>query len=718
MNSKKILLLFFIILIIFPPHSFAYEKDILIGVLSHRGDKATFKHWSATAEYLSNTLNKTFRIVPLDFNQVDEAIKKEKVDFLIVNSGIYVNMEVKYRISRLVTMNNLVNHHSLNVFGGVVFTRKDRKKINNLSDIKGKSFIAVDETSLGGFQMVWRKLNEHKINPYKDFSKIAFAGIHDNVVMAVLLGEYDVGTVRTNILEKMAEDGLIDLSDFKILSPVKHDTFPFLLSTRLYPEWPFSKLPHTSNQLAQQVAVALLNKSIPHPSNDKRFYSGWTVPLDYQEVHKLFQELKLAPYNKRTPFTLRDIIRKYWTWLLATLIFILSMAIMSSWVFKLNRQLKRSKVDLERQHDLVLNSVCDGIYGVDTEGHCTFMNKSMVNMTGWQPEDLIGKKQHEYLHHTHPDGTPHPSDECPVYHTYHDNITRFIEDDVFWKKNGSSFPVEYSSSSVRDSSGKTVGSVVVFRDISERKQAEEAARKYRADLTHMARINTLGEMASGIAHELNQPLTAIATNAFASIQMLESGSANTEKLIDILEKINHQAEHSGEIIRHLRQFIRKEQPERSLIDLNELIEDVLLMIKPDINRSDVKVVRKFDLHLKKVLAQPIQIDQVILNLCRNALDAMNDTPTEDRILTIATQSSGDNAVIVSIEDTGSGVKQDIREGLFDPFVTSKANGMGLGLSISMGIIDAHQGKLYLDSKPSMGAIFRFALPINQENNNK
>ena len=124
------------------------------------------------------------------------------------------------------------------------------------------------------------------------------------------------------------------------------------------------------------------------------------------------------------------------------------------------------------------------------------------------------------------------------------------------------------------------------------------------------------------------------------------------------------------------------------------------------------------MHLKKVLAQPIQIDQVILNLCRNALDAMNDTPTEDRILTIATQSSGDNAVIVSIEDTGSGVKQDIREGLFDPFVTSKANGMGLGLSISMGIIDAHQGKLYLDSKPSMGAIFRFALPINQENNNK
>jgi len=718
MNSKKLFILFIIILTSLPSLLSAYEKEILIGVLSHRGDKATLKHWSATAQYLTDSLDKTFRIIPLDFDQVDEAIKQEKVDFLIVNSGIYVNMEVKYRISRLVTMNNLVGHHSLNVFGGVVFTRKDRHNINNLADIVGKSFIAVDETSLGGFQMVWRELNKHKINPYKDFSKLAFAGTHDNVVMSVLLGEYDVGTIRTNILEKMADDGLINLEDFKILSPVTHESFPFLLSTRLYPEWPFSKLPHTSNALAQEVAVALLSKSDKHPSNDKRFYSGWTVPLDYQEVHKLFQELKLRPYNRRTPITLRDIIKKYWTWLLATLIFLLSMTIMSTWVFRLNSQLKRSKVDLERQHDLVLNSVCDGIYGVDTEGHCTFMNKSMVNMTGWQTEDLIGKKQHEYLHHTHPDGSPHPADECPVYHTYNDNITRFIEDDVFWRKDGSSFPVEYSSSSVRDSSGKTVGSVVVFRDISERKHAEEAARKYRADLAHTARINTLGEMASGIAHELNQPLTAIATNAFASIQMLDSGKADSEKLIDVLEKINQQAEHSGEIIRHLRQFIRKEEPERSWIDLNELIEDVLLMMKPEINKSDVKVVQHFDRQLNKVFAQPIQIDQVILNLCRNALDAMSDIPAEERILSISTQSGGDNAVIVSVEDTGSGVKQEMRDGLFDPFVTSKANGMGLGLSISSGIIDAHQGKLYLDNKLSRGALFRFALPVNQENNNK
>ncbi|MEA3302768.1 MAG: PhnD/SsuA/transferrin family substrate-binding protein, partial [Pseudomonadota bacterium] len=598
----------------------------------------------------------------------------------------------------------------LNVFGGVIFTRADRSDINQLADIKGHSFAAVDETSLGGFQMAWGEMQKVQLSPYDDSSELAFFGTHDKVVMAVREGEFDIGTVRTNILERMVDKGDIELKDFKIINSYQ-DGFSYLHSTPLYPEWPFSKLQHTSNQLARQVAVALLNMQLSRPEGTFH-YAGWTVPLDYQEVHELFRQLQLPPYDPQQRFTLLDAIERYWKWLLIALTFLLMMAVMSTWVSKLNRQLKKSKLYLEHQHDLVLDSVCDGIYGVDLEGNCTFVNRSMKSITGWRAEDLIGRNQHQMLHHTHADGTPHRSDDCPVYLTFQSNEPRFVEDDLFWKKDGSGFPVEYSSTPMHDHRGETVGSVVVFRDISERKQAEEEARRHQAELAHMARLNTMGEMASGIAHELNQPLTAIATNAYASIQMLESGNMSNEKLADIMEKIGHQAERSGEIIRQLRQFVRKEQPQRCPLDLNELIEEVLMLLRPEVSKAGVTIQRNFDHSISKVMAQRIQIEQVILNLVKNAIEAMVNSDTETKNLVITTEMGGNHSVIVSVEDSGPGISSEMRDALFDPFITSKKKGLGLGLSISQGIIEAHRGNLYLDSSSGEGAIFRFALPLD------
>lgn len=691
---------------------YASEEIIRIGVLSHRGDDVTHQMWDPTANYLSYALHpKKFEVIPLDFGEVEPAVKNAGIDFLLVNSGIYVNLEVRHRISRIVTLDNGVEDHPLNVFGGVIFTRADRSDINRLADIGGHSLIAVDETSLGGFQMAWGEMkNKAQISPYTDFSELAFGGTHDKVVMAVKRGEFDIGTVRTNILERMADKGDIELNDFKIINPYQ-DGFAYLHSTPLYPEWPFSKLQHTSNQLARQVTVALLNMQISRPAGNFH-YAGWTVPLDYQDVHELFRNLQLPPYDQQRPFTLLDAINRYWKWLLIALLFLLLMAVMSTWVSKLNRQLKKSKLHLEHQHDLVLDSVCDGIYGVDLEGNCTFVNRSMKSITGWQAEDLIGHNQHQVLHHTHVDGTPHKADECPVYLTFQSNEPRFVEDDLFWKKDGSGFPVEYSSTPMQDHRGETVGSVVVFRDISERKKAEEETRRHQSELAHMARLNTMGEMASGIAHELNQPLTAIATNAYASIQMLESGNISNDKLADIMEKIGIQAERSGEIIRQLRQFVRKEQPQRCPLDLNELIEEVLMLLRPEVRKAGVTIKRNLDRSIKKVMAQRIQIEQVILNLLKNALEAMVISDAGTRKLAITTEMGGQHGVIVSVEDSGPGISSEIRDGLFDPFITSKKKGLGLGLSISQGIIEAHQGNLYLDSSTGEGAIFRFALPVD------
>ncbi|MCB1751490.1 MAG: PhnD/SsuA/transferrin family substrate-binding protein [Gammaproteobacteria bacterium] len=687
-----------------------------IGVLSHRGVAATLRNWSPTADYLNATVpGYRFEVVPLGFNEVDPAVRFAQIDFLLVNSGIYVNMEVKYRVSRISTLDNLVGSTPYNVFGGVVFVRKDRRDINSLENLRGRSLIAVDETSLGGFQMAWREMRRVGIDPHTDLSSLTFTGVHDQVVMAVKEGRVDVGTVRTNILERMASAGTIDLDEFRIISPKRGSEFPFVRSTSLYPEWPFSKLQHTSNELAQRVAVALLSMPRFHPAAQAGNYAGWTVPLDYQSVHELFRELHLPPYQDIGKFTLSDAVTKYWYWPLLAVTFLISMFIMTTWVARLNRKLKRSKLHLEQQHELILNSVADGISGVDLEGNSTFANRAMSEITGWGLDELIGRNQHQMLHHSHKDGSVYAPWECPVYLTFRDSTPRYIDDDVFWKKDGSPFPVEYSSTPIRDDGGKVVGSVVVFRDISVRKQAEEDARLHQMELAHVARLSTMGEMASSIAHELNQPLTAIATNSHACIRMLETGVVDREKCADVLERIGAQAERAGEIIRHLRKFVSKEQPESTPVDINELIVEVLTLIRPEASRAGVRIITDLGPDIGAVAAQRIQIDQVIVNLLRNAIDAIAEADSPRREIHILTRMDGDaKRVVTTVADSGPGLDDETRKQLFTPFVTTKPKGMGLGLSISLGIIEAHNGNLFLDTAPGAGAVFRFTLPVIRE----
>jgi len=691
----------------------ALAEQVKIGVLSHRGDVSTLRHWTPTAEYLTREIEgMDFSIVPLDFDEIDPAVESGTVDFLLVNSGIYVVMEVKHRISRIATMNNLVSEQAQNVFGGVIFTSVKNSQINSLDDVVGHSFMAVDETSLGGFQMAWREMKKVDIDLYRDLDGVSFGGIHDEVVNAVISGKVDVGTVRTGILDSMADEGLIDLSQIKIINQQHNENFQIILSTSLYPEWPFSKLQHTSEELAQRVAIALLQMSHLDPAAQWGDYAGWTVPLEYQPVHDLLKELSLAPYDQIKRFTLKDVFSRYYFSILIIGLLIVVLSAMTLFIYRLHRKLEESKHLLEQHHVQILDSVADGIYGVDLQGNSTFVNKAMEEITGWTGEEIIGLNQHEILHHTREDGSPNPALECPVYKTFHENKARFVEDDLFWRKDGTSFPVEYSSNPVQDENGKTVGSVVVFRDISNKRKSEEAARQYRSELAHVARLSTMGEMASGLAHELNQPLTAIATNADASIRLLEQGSS-IARVVETLEKIGIQARHAGEIIKHLRKFVRKEEPELSRTNINKLIDEVLLLVKTELARTGVKVTTELETDLPEVMAQHIHIDQVLLNLIRNAIDSLRLVDKQQRKLTITTAVLDKEHIKIKVQDSGQGISEEVSRTLFTPFKTTKEHGMGLGLSLSQGIISAHKGRLAVEATAPGNTVFSFTLPYSK-----
>jgi two-component system sensor histidine kinase TtrS len=690
----------------------AEPEVVRIGVLSHRGDKATLRMWGPTAHFLTYHIPAhKFVIQPLKFDEVNPAVEKGEIDFVLVNPGIYVNLEVKYRVSRIATLYNRRNNVPYKIFGGVIFTRKDHPEIHTIEDLRGHTMMAVDTTSLGGFQMAMREMVEQGVDPYSDLAALHFGGIHDRVVLAVLKGEVDFGTVRTDILERMATAGTIDLDDFRIINPQNVAEFPFALSTRLYPEWPFSKVAHTADNLAQKVAVALLNMHHDHAAALAGNYAGWTIPLDYQPVHDLFLSLKLPPYQYLGKFTLSDAIKRYWYWFLGGVIMLLFMVVMTLWVMRLNQVIKKAKERLELQHELILDSVADGIYGVDLHGRSTFFNQAAERITGWKADDVIGHNQHEILHHSHADGSPHNAQECPVYLTFRESQARYVSDDIFWRKDGSSFPVEYSSTPIRDGSGKTVGSVVVFRDITRRKQAEEEARQHQIELARAGRLSTLGEMASGIAHELNQPLTAISTNAQASIRILESDSSNVDVCIDVMERIASQADRAGEIIRQLRRLVRKEPLERSEGNVNDLVNAVVVLIWPEIRRESVKLELDLEEPLPSIPLQSIQIEQVILNLARNAIESLSEKQSGERKLYIGTRNQSNESIAVIVRDNGPGVIPELADTLFDPFVTGKAQGMGLGLSISHGIIEAHGGKLSLNPAYQEGAEFNFYLPF-------
>lgn len=701
------LLLLLLLLLNITPLS-AAPREVSIGVLSHRGAAATLATWSATADYISSQLpDYRFTIRPLRFDEVTTAVAGAMVDFVLANPGIYVDLEVSHRVSRIATLNNRRAGQSYNLFGGVLFSRAERSELKRISDLRGQRLLAVDETSLGGFRMAWGELLRSDLQR-EDLAAITFAGTHDAVVLGVLQGAADVGTVRTDILERMQADGRLDRRQIRIINARYHAGFPFAHSTELYPEWPFSKVRHTPNELAQQVAVALLNMPPDHPAALAGQYAGWTIPLDYQPVHELFRQLKVPPYDRQ--LTLFDVAHLYWRWLLAVGLLLLLLLAMSLWVMRLNRRMARARLCLQQQHDLILNSVADGIYGVDPHGNATFVNRALERITGWSAAEMIGHNQHQLLHHTHADGTPHHWDECPVMTTCHDRQPRYVESDLFWRKDGSSFPVAYSCNPIEDERGALNGAVVVFRDTTGERVAEEERRQHQLELAHVARLAMMGEMATGIAHEVNQPLSAIANYTRGSIRMLQRGDSDSTQLLEAMERVAAQAERAGGIIRQLRSFLRKEQPPPQPVAINPLIRNLVSFIAPELRRNQVQLQLTLSEPLPLLTLHTIQIEQVLLNLMRNAMDALQEQPAAERRLTLYSGSAADR-LLIRVSDNGAGLSAAVADRLFQPFVTTKPQGMGLGLSISRNIIEAHHGSLTVVSDPGAGCAFTIQLPV-------
>ena len=360
-RAAKICLLAFTPLLICITNT-ADAREIKIGVLAKRDSQKTLLRWSPLADYLSQSVkNNHFTIVPLGFNDIQQAVSDQQIDFVLTNPYMYIILEAKYGVSSIATLKNRYKNRGYDVFGSVIFSRSDRSDLNSIKDIRGKRLMAVDEQSLGGYQITRLEMKQHGIELDKDLTAVQFGKTHDAVVYAVRDGKVDAGTVSTGILERMADEGLIQQEEFRVLPPLntakhkhKHNTDAFSLahSTALYPEWPFAKIAKIPEQLARKVALALLHLSADHPAAQSASITGWTVPQNYHSIHHLMQQLRVGIHAKPViQLNFMDLLREQWLTISAVLV--LLMLLTSSIIYAV-----RSNRNLRMVHKRLENEIC------------------------------------------------------------------------------------------------------------------------------------------------------------------------------------------------------------------------------------------------------------------------------------------------------------------------------------------------------------------------
>ncbi len=369
-------------------------------------------------------------------------------------------------------------------------------------------------------------------------------------------------------------------------------------------------------------------------------------------------------------------------------------------------QRKRDERALREQAHII-DQIHDAVIGTDLAGYITSWNRGAEHMFGYTVDEALGKHMWRLCREERRDIL-----EREVMLPLRERGTHELEIEL-QRKSGEMFPAHLSMTLLTDDRGVPSRLIGYCVDITERNRVEEAMRQHQAQLAHVSRVSVMGQMAAGLAHELNQPLTAIVSYTRGCAHRIRSRSGRATKLREAMEEAAAQAERAADIIRSLRTMIGKGEPRRDWKDVNALVHQVLPFAEAETHLHGVAVRLELTPHLPRVQVDGIQIEQVILNLVRNAVDAMQETASERRTLIISTAKSAGDRVEVAVRDAGRGFPPEIASHIFEPFFTTKSNGLGMGLSISRSIIEAHGGNLWASANADGGTTFHFTLPAGE-----
>lgn len=369
---------------------------------------------------------------------------------------------------------------------------------------------------------------------------------------------------------------------------------------------------------------------------------------------------------------------------------------------------------LEREAKLnsILNASIEGIIVIDTKGTIVSVNAAVESIFGYSAEELIGqrviqlmpitirKKQDYYLE--------------KYLRIFIPKAIGQIREVEGLRKDGSLVPLDMSIAEFPLDGMQYFSGIV--RDVSTRKHQELQEKEHLEKLAHVTRLGLMGEMASGIAHEVNQPLSAVVNYTQVCLRFLQNEKPDLEKIGDVMLKANQQALKAGQIIHSMREFVKQRKIQRSTVDINDLVYDAISLFESDFKQHLVAMRFELTKSLPIVFIDRVQIEQVLLNLIRNSIDALKDLPQfTQRQLSIETSLNELNYIVVRVKDNGPGLTPLQQEKILTPFFTTKSSGMGMGLSISRSLVEAHHGTLHFNSKEDKGTTFYFTIPTEKPN---
>jgi two-component system sensor kinase FixL len=363
--------------------------------------------------------------------------------------------------------------------------------------------------------------------------------------------------------------------------------------------------------------------------------------------------------------------------------------------------------DSERRFRAIFNSTYQFIGLLDPQGTVLEANQTALDFIGCTNADVVGKPFWETPWWIHSPQLQQRLKEG-VIEAARGKLVRFEAEHI--GKEGQPAVIDFSLKPVLNAQGETVLIIPEGHDITERKRAEEEAQRMQQESAHMMRLCTMGEMASGMAHELNQPLTALTSYCATALKLARDMPSLSEEYLDLLERASGQAHRAGDVIRHLREFVSKGSNNKVRVVLDDLIRGVIDFISWELHEGDIQVNFLPVSPAPEVFVDKVQIEQVLINLIRNSIEAIREAGISDGEVDIATSLAAGGTIEVTVADNGPGIDPAMAGSLFEPYQTNKEAGMGMGLSISRSIIEAHNGKLWFDGQRQQGALFRMSLP--------
>ena len=462
----------FLILFVSPSWSNSKEaSEVKIGILATQGIEIAIQKWQPTADYLNQHIpGYRFSIVPMDFDEIPLLVDKKLVDFVIVNSSIYVDLSVRFGLRHMLTLKNRYAGRRATEFGSVIFTRSDNQRIFSLKDLTDSEISAVHATSFGGWLMALRELDEQDVIK-GGYANIHFENSHNAVVKDVISRAVDAGIVRTDTLERLQREGKLELSDIRVLNEQSPAGFPLKISTRLYPEWPMAKLEHTSSTLAQSIAIALMRLPEQSQAAISADIAGWTIPENYQLVHDILRQLKLPPYEHNGEIPFANLWASFGNWIVAVIAVVLLQSALMLIIFTLNKRLCSQRVDLsqsEERFKATFEQAAVGILHASVNGELLRVNQKFCKSLGYSETEILKFNLNDLF-----DSVEISDEHLQLDRMRNHEIDEFTYQKLYNRKDGSQMCGLTTISCIRGSDEAIKYLVVVVDDVSAVVQLEQ-----------------------------------------------------------------------------------------------------------------------------------------------------------------------------------------------------------------------------------------------------